>query len=177
MAYAAKPRGRVARPKDVVWTKNLYVAAGITSFAGLAAVAAASSVDGPAGWIAAARSHGPGFLTACALVGARVLLDAALCDIDDEGTDSAHGTHTFSTRWGVARAWWVTGAARAALMAAVVLARPCPWPARAVWACAMAMGTVALRLRRPARLRDLVDARFFVEAAGATAMLASWQMG
>jgi len=173
VAYALKPRRRQPRPKDIVWIKNLYVALGITSFAALAALAAAASRDDFRAWLDLAHEHVRALVAACSLVAARVLLDAALCDIDDEPADRAHRTHTFSTRWGPERAWSLTGLARIALIAITLAATPCPWRARLAWAIAMSVGTLALRLRRPERVRDPVDLRLFLEAAAVTAALAA----
>jgi hypothetical protein len=59
------------------------------------------------------------------------------------------------------------------LAGAVMIAWPCPLPARIAWGFAIALGTVALRVRPPRRVRDWVDARFFAEAVVATAVLAA----
>lgn len=167
VAYAGRPRRLRPRIKDRLPFKNAYVAAGITGFAGLAAIAGSGGAVMPASassWLALAG--------AAVVVFLRVLIDAALCDLDDETADRAHGTATLATTVGAARAWAWTGAARAAVPLVTLAAAWCPWRARLIWAALAVAGMAALRVRRPRRVRDFVDLRLPVEAAVATAILA-----
>ncbi len=169
--YAPTPRGSRPRPKDIVWIKNCYVALGITAFAAMAAIAAASPADAPGAWLDLARAHAPAIAAAAAIVAVRIALDAALCDIDDEPADRAHGTSTLPTTLGPGHTWRLTGIARI-FLAAVILA--CPWVpfhARVVWSILTLVGLIALRTRRPDRLRDIVDLRLAAEGALAAAAL------
>lgn len=173
-AYAARPRGRRPRPKDVIGIKNLYVAAGIVGFAALSVAAVGARVDSMSGWIEVASANAVALAAAGALLGVRVVLDAALCDIDDAPADKQFGTATLASTFGVRRAWLSTGWARLALIGAIPLAYPCPWRSRLVWLVVTALGTLALRLARPSQLRDWVDLRLPAEAALASALLWVW---
>lgn len=173
-AYAPRPRGTGARLKDRIWLKNAYVGAGITVFAAAAALVVAQSRQGrPLRELVEVR--GSALAVAVSLLFLRVVLDAALCDIDDEPTDRRFGTATFATLLGGPRLWAWSLFARAALTVAVVLAMPCPLPFRIGWGGAMALGTLALRARPPSRIRDWIDARFLAEAALATVIALTLQ--
>lgn len=165
--YAPRPRRFGARLKDVAGLKNVYVAGGITGFCGLVAIMAAAHGDSSAAR-AIVESRWPALACACALTAARVLLDAALCDLDDMESDRAHGTITLPTLVGNELAWTLTGAARIATLGATMACPWCPWPARVAWTLAGAAGMIALRARRPGRIRDFVDLRLVGVAAGAT---------
>jgi 4-hydroxybenzoate polyprenyltransferase len=168
--YAPGPRARRARIKDRVLLKNAYVGAGITGFAAVVCLAAASDGSlrgllerGLAGWRP--------LLCACVLVFARVTLEAALCDLDDEAADRKHGTTTLPTTLGGRRAWAVTGVVRTALLVAWIA---CPWiplDARVVWTVVSLVGFVLFRWWRRERVRDVVDARLPAEAVVAGVLL------
>lgn len=169
--YAARPRALRPRPKDIAWIKNAYVGLGITGFVTLALLADAPRLGMPVALSPLDNAFTRPLLIAAVLLFLRVVIDAALCDIDDEHADRLHGTQTLSTHVGTRRAWLYTGLARGSLIALTLVARPLPWPPRLAWSLAMLAGTLALRVRRPDRVRDHVDLRFAVEAACVTAAL------
>ena len=180
LLYAGRPRTHGARPrvKDRFVVKNLFVGAGIAGFAVLI-VWLAAAWRGGAGDGGLAASDAAGLLARLAsppipplllvlvfvYLTLRVYADAVLCDIDDEDSDRAHGTRTLPTRLGGDRAWDIAMWLRLALAASLLLWPVGPFAARAAWAGFSAAGTIALRWWRPAKIRDLVDARFGVEAA------------
>lgn len=172
--YAPHPRRAAPRLKDLLWLKNAYVACGMAGFAALAAVAVASPRDSIVAWweTIAARPAAVGVALSLLLV--RILLDAALCDIDDEPTDRLYGTSTFPTAIGPSRAWLMTGLARIGLAGAIFATPFSPLRARLAWGAVTLLGLALLRLRRPRRVRDPVDLRFPVEAALATLVLLLW---
>jgi 4-hydroxybenzoate polyprenyltransferase len=174
-AYAARPRGRRPRPKDIIGVKNAYVAGGIVGFAVLSVLAVAAPVDSLEGWLGAGRTHVVPIAVAGVLLGVRVALDAALCDIDDESADREYGTATLATTFGVRGAWLSTGWARLMLIVAMPLASPCPWRPRMVWAGVTVLGMLSLRLARPAHVRDWVDLRFPAEAVLAGMLVWAWE--
>jgi hypothetical protein len=49
-----------------------------------------------------------------------------------------------------------------------------PARARLLWAAVTALSSVGLRVWRPTRVRDVVDARFALEAFAVTLTLAAW---
>ena len=177
LLYAGRPRAPHGAPrvKDRFVVKNLFVGAGIAAFAvlvvGMASARGAGEV-GEAGdaatvsqLVASIRRAAQPLALAFAYLTLRVYADAVLCDIDDEDSDRAHGTRTLPTRYGGARAWDIAMWLRLALAASLLLWPVGPFAARAAWAGFSAAGTIALRWLRPAKIRDLVDARFGAEAA------------
>lgn len=186
LLYAGTPRHAHARPrvKDRFILKNLFVGVGIAGFAvpvaGLGAAQGAGSHGAAAGADLVARvlSHpalAPAPIPLSGLVFAyltlRVYADAVLCDIDDEDSDRAHDTRTLPTRLGAEPAWRAAMCLRLALAASLLFWPLGPFAARAAWAAISAAGTILLRWWRPTRVRDLVDARFGVEAVGVWAVL------
>lgn len=174
VAYAPRPRATRPRVKDVPWIKNVYVAAGISVFAALAGLAAREQRDSgadPSITTLLAGLSRPGAISTLVLLMARVIVDAALCDLDDETSDARFGTRTFATLLGPRRLWLIAGLARLGLIGMTLGAWACPWRARLVWAGVMAAGTLAVRVHRPRELRDVVDARFAAEAVAATLAL------
>ena len=176
VCYAPGPRRGRARLKDVHGLKNLYIAAGITGFAVIAAVAGASPIGTVAEMWRVAAAHAAPIACAAALLAVRVAVDAALCDLDDEESDRRFGTATLPVTLGGRRAWIYTGVARAFLALATLVAWPCPWRARVVWATVGVAGIAVLRLRRPERIRDPVDLRLAIEALAATVLLVCWNL-
>lgn len=176
VAYAPKPRATRPRPKDVPWLKNAYVAFGIAGFVGVAGLAAhARFVVGPsrvtAGVSITDLVHGliqPAAAFSLAILVFRVVVDAALCDLDDADTDAKFGTRTFATLLGSRRLWVYTGLARCVIIGLTFAAVPCPWHRRLVWGVATIIGTIAIRARRPSRVRDAIDVRFAAEAVMTT---------
>jgi 4-hydroxybenzoate polyprenyltransferase len=162
LAYALKPRAATPRLKDRLLVKNAYVAVGMTGFAALASIAAARTPQ---------RLNTAALAAACGVVLARVWLDAALCDIDDEATDRANRTGTLPTSIGSARTWTLTGVLRVAVITATLACVWCPLKARIAWSAAGTAGLLLLRFRRPSTLRDVVDLRFAAEATVATTVL------
>jgi 4-hydroxybenzoate polyprenyltransferase len=170
LIYAGRPHALGGRPrvKDRFVVKNLFVGAGIAGFVVLIVWLAAAGRAGAneAASFSDVFSRPPLLLAlAFAYLTLRVYADAVLCDIDDEDSDRAHGTRTLPTRVGGDRAWNIAMGLRLALAASLLLWPVGPFAARAAWAIASAAGTIALRWWRPAKIRDLVDARFGVEAA------------
>lgn len=170
LAYAAKPRQQLARPKDVLLFKNAYVAAGITGFALVVVLAA-----GGDSWLATAQSIGwSAGLFAASHVFARVFADAVLCDLDDESADRDHGTDTLPTAIGRTRAWNAAMLLRLGIAAALVLTPLGPLRTRPCWAAVTVASSISLRLLAPSHVRDWVDARFAVEAVVVGVLLAAW---
>ncbi|GJQ29622.1 MAG: UbiA family prenyltransferase [Gemmatimonadaceae bacterium] len=179
LLYAGRPRpptaGGWGRVKDRFVIKNLFVGVGIAGFAVLIVCLAAARREGAgvgggdAASISEVFTHAPRPPLLLALTFAyltlRIYADAVLCDIDDEDSDRAHGTRTLPTRFGGDRAWNIAMWLRLALAASLLLWPVGPFAARAAWAVFSAAVTIALRWWRPAKIRDLVDARFGVEAA------------
>jgi hypothetical protein len=173
-AYAARPRGARPRPKDILGLKNTYVAAGILGFSLLTAIAVAAPADTPDSWRSVVTTHAAALTAAAFLLALRVVLDAALCDLDDESADRRFGTATLATTLGHRRAWRYTGWLRFILIIAIPLALPCPWRPRLVWTAATILGMLSLRLAHPDRVRDWVDIRLPIEATLATTALWLW---
>lgn len=179
VAYAPMPRKDRPRLKDLPWLKNVYVAAGISVFAALAGLAAhGPRAAGASESIATllTKLGQPSVSATLVLLLARVLVDAALCDLDDEASDARFGTNTFATLLGSRRLWAISGIARLGLIGLTLAAWACPWRARLAWAGAMVAGTLAVRVRRPRELRDVVDVRFAAEAVIASLAL-RWLAG
>ncbi len=169
LAYAGLPRRGRARIKDVLLLKNAFVAAGITGFAQVLALA--GTPGGPREWWDRCAAHAAAIALAAGTLMARVFADAALCDLDDERSDRDHGTVTLPTTLGRSRAWML-GLILRLFCAGVLLAVPLgPGPARWTWAAVTAVTSVAVWAWHPRRVRDIVDARFGVEAAVVSAVL------
>lgn len=164
VAYAAKPRRIRPRLKDLLVLKNAYVAGGIAAFAGVVVWC----------WfhagVSALASAWPSFAFAGLTLIVRVFADAVLCDLDDEAADRRFGTQTFPTTLGYRSAWNGAMALRLCVALALVLTPIGDRRMRLAWAIATAASSLALRVFRPARVRDWVDARFAIE--GLAVMLA-----
>lgn len=170
VAYAPRPRNKIARIKDRLWLKNAYVAVALSLFVWvMAALSTERTRDGAASVFEANAPLG----TAAAVVALRVFFDAALCDIDDETTDRAFSTATFATAWGSLWVWNWAGVGRFLLAAALPFLTWLPWRPRLAWCAAMILGMIALRWRRPKHIRDTVDMRFLPEAFLVAAVLAT----
>jgi 4-hydroxybenzoate polyprenyltransferase len=167
--YAGRPRAGRARVKDVLLLKNAFVAGGIAGFAGVMVVIAACG-GGPGAWWVWAGAHAGAMVVACGTLAVRVFADAALCDLDDERSDRAHGTVTLPTVLGRRRAWLTAMTLRLISAAALWLSAGGQAAPRA-WAVVTVVSTIGLWLYQPARLRDLVDARFGAEAGVVLAVL------
>lgn len=174
IAYAPRARGERPRLKDRLWIKNAYAAGGITLFVGIVSIAAAAGpgLSDLVSWIA---SHALLCSIAAAVVALRVFLDAALCDIDDEAADRAFRTDTFAVALGPERVWNWTGLGRFGIALALPLMNPLPLRARTSWCLAIILGMLALRWRRPPRIRDTIDARFLPESLLVAALMVAWQ--
>lgn len=140
LLYAGAP-GRWFSLKSIPGLKNSLVA---VSFVLLASAAL--------GWPESLRRP-----SVAGLIALRVLIDAALCDLDDAEADRAQGTHTLATLIGP------TAAAGALMLAelpyALWMLRLAHSDAAAVWAIAVPASTALLLLLRPRRLGDWIDAR------------------
>lgn len=158
VAYAARPRRARPRLKDLLIFKNAYVAGGIAAF-GVVVVWCWFHAG-----VSALASAWPSLAFGGATLKARVFADAVLCDLDDEAADRRFGTQTFPTTLGHARAWNVAMALRVCVAIALVLTPIGDRGTRIAWAISTAASSLALRVFRPARVRDWVDARFAIEA-------------
>lgn len=171
-AYAGKPRTHAPRLKDVLLIKNAFVASGITAFVLIVVLSAASQGDTLAFLRDSARDHALPIVLAAIHVFLRVLADAVLCDLDDERADRRYRTSTLPVILGRERAWRVAMAIRIGLAAALVLSlRVLPATPALAWAAITILTTFVLRLLRPSRLRDWVDARFPLEALAVSVAL------
>lgn len=95
-----------------------------------------------------------------------VAADAAVCDLDDESGDRAHGTVTLVVRFGRRSTWTAALAAHALAAAAILAALPRAGdpPAR-LW-LALGVGSIGvLWAWNPRRSRDLIDLRLPVISA------------
>ncbi len=165
VVYAGRPRHRRPRVKDILLLKNSYVAAGITAFA--LTLTLAATLDLPSGLSTLSPTQLHAYALAAVTLFMRVVADAALCDIDDELSDRAHGTHTLPTTVGRGRAWLIAAAMRLAAALALWLipaGRIDAQPAAHAWAIITIATTAGLWIWRPRRLRERVDGRLFLEA-------------
>lgn len=164
-AYAGRPRTQAPRLKDVLLVKNGFVAGGITAFVAVVALAASSREPGASRlWNPVAAAPAP-IVLALFHVFLRVVADAVLCDLDDERADRRYRTSTLPVVLGRDRAWRIAMSIRLALAAGLLLALHIhPVHQAVAWSVVTVLTTVLLRLLRPARLRDWVDARFPLEA-------------
>ncbi len=164
LLYAGAPRGCFPRIKDLPWLKNLYTAGGLVCFVAAAAFAINQRFAAP-GW------HLQAALAGVALLFARVFLDAALCDVNDEEADRLFGTSTSATRLGGDRARrWAT-VANMLIPLTLLMVNPIPFAARAGWAAAWLGSGALLPVISKEKLADFVDVRFAVEAILATAAI------
>lgn len=163
--YASHPRRNWPRPKDLLWLKNGYVAVGLTVFIALAAVAAASPADTPVSWAILIFDHLAAIAGAAVFVTVRVLLDAALCDIDDQQTDLRFGTETAATALGSGRVRTVATIAGALLCVALLALPTVPLAMRVRWTLVSLAGVGSFAAMHPEHLKDFVDIRFPLEAA------------
>ncbi|MCC6428255.1 MAG: hypothetical protein IT435_15720 [Phycisphaerales bacterium] len=175
LVYAARPRTGRPRPKDIVLLKNAYVAAGITGFAVVVAIAAVHPGAGLRIVWEVAVAHAVPLSVSCAHLAMRVFADAVLCDLDDEDADRRHGTSTLPTHLGRTRAWNTALAVRLCIALGLVLIPVLPAPARLAWAAVTVVSSVSLRLAAPVRVRDWVDARLPMETACVAVILVLWR--
>jgi 4-hydroxybenzoate polyprenyltransferase len=171
LVYAGRPRAGRPRPKDILVLKNVYVAAGITGFAAIVALAAVRPDARMMAMRDLAADHAAPLVVACVFLAVRVLADAVLCDLDDEEADRRFGTGTLPIRLGRNRAWDAAMMVRLCAAGALVMIPVVPLPARLAWAAVTVVSSVTMRVAGPARVRDWVDARFSVEAAVVAAIL------
>lgn len=166
VAYAAKPRRITPRLKDVLVVKNAYVSGGIAGFGAVVAWC----------WfhmgIQSLADVWPVWAFATATLAARVFADAVLCDLDDEAADRQFGTTTFPTTLGRTNAWNAAMVLRLAIAAALIAVPLGPVRARVAWAAATVTSSVGLRVMKPRKVRDWVDARFALEATAVWACVA-----
>lgn len=156
--YAARPRTRRPRPKDVLAIKNAFTATGIT---GLAIVLTLCWIPS---WHEGMIGAGLVWAFAACTLWLRVLADAALCDLDDHDADTRFGTRTFPVVFGPARTRRGALCVRLFLAAALALIPIGPAPARLAWAAASAVSALGLVVVRPDSLRDPVDLSLGLEA-------------
>jgi 4-hydroxybenzoate polyprenyltransferase len=172
LLYAPGPRRSLPRPKDLLGVKNFLVAAGVVSLA-----IAATALFGPlseAGdqrfW-AVARQRVVPVSEATILLLLRVMIDAAICDVDDMQTDRRHGTQTLATLMGASGALTVLYVARIAAAGLIILLANTAMSVRIAWAGAGVLSAVVLYLRRGKPVRDPVDVAMGVEAIIVTLLL------
>jgi 4-hydroxybenzoate polyprenyltransferase len=149
--YAPAPRGRIARPKDVFLLKNLYTALGLAGFVAMTEASFSQAILKPAG------------LLVVGLLTCRILIDAALCDIDDIGPDQLSQTRTLALRLGVQRLRTLALVCEVILAAAILLAPFLRPAARIGWGASRLFGAIGLYLLRPTNMRDAIDLRFPAE--------------
>jgi hypothetical protein len=169
--YAPWPRKQVARVKDRLWLKNLYVAVGITGMGAIVALVstqASLNAGDPHSFVV---THPARFAIAALLVCGYVYVDAALCDIDDESADRHFRTDTFSTRWGGSHVYRAGMTARLIASAVVPMLTVLDLRARLAWSIATLAATLVLIATRSPSLRDRVDSVFPYEAAAVTVAL------
>jgi 4-hydroxybenzoate polyprenyltransferase len=153
-----RPPGGV-RVKDRPVRKNLSVALALACFALMIALAPTIHVS-PSSLQSLAPAAGC-FFAWIVLV---VFADAALCDLDDAASDAAFGTRTFANTLPARRLWFL------ALVLQIIAAPFAFWAAAmsgsnlpgavACWAVAPPLTTLLIRVFKPARVRDIIDARF-----------------
>lgn len=171
-AYAPGPRRNLPRPKDLLGLKNVFVAAGVVSLA-----VVATALLGPIGhadtsrfWQVLQERVTPVF-EASILLMLRVMIDAAICDVDDVHTDRKHRTQTLATMIGASRALVVLCVSRIAIAGLILPLATVPLPVRIVWATAGVLSVVVLWSRRGKPLRDSVDIALGIEAVGVMCVL------
>lgn len=169
--YGGRPRGSIARPKDLIWLKNLAVAAAIAALAIAATLAFRG--EGVTPFEALDALAAPQLALAALAISARVAGDAIWCDLDDADADRHHRTESVPSRLGARAAWTMGLLACLAGAALAVAARP---DAFGLTAAGMAtIGSIALSLRRPSRVRDLAEARLAIEAS--VLVVLAWPFG
>lgn len=165
LAYAGRPRGDRARPKDILLLKNAYVAAGVTGFAAIIAIGAAHPDSTLASMHDVVETHNVPLLVASVLLAVRVLADAILCDLDDESADRRFNTRTLPVRLGRTNAWNAAMAMRLSTAGVLAIVPVLPIVPRIAWAVVTVVSSLTLRLAAPSRTRDWVDSRIAIEAA------------
>lgn len=173
--YAPGPRRSIPRPKDLLGLKNVWVGLGVVML-----TVVATALLGPIGH-ASAETFWSTVHTrllpvseAAVLLLIRVILDAAICDVDDAETDRAHGTRTLANTIGRRRTMLVAVGARVALCGLILVLARAPLPVRAAWAGVGIVSSLMLLRLRDRDLRDTVDASFAAEAIVATIIVAGW---
>ena len=159
------------RLKDRPIRKNLSVGLALACFALLIALGPTLRLDP-----SIVLHRAPEELCVFAWIVVVVFADAALCDLDDAESDARFGTRTLANTLPARRLWLL------ALVAQIIGAPLAFWGAAlsgastpfviAWWAIAPPISLVLLRAIRPARVRDLIDARFAL--IGAVALLVEW---
>ncbi|MEM7227313.1 MAG: UbiA family prenyltransferase [Planctomycetota bacterium] len=89
-----------------------------------------------------------------------VMSDAMLCDLDDREADAAHGTATVPVRCGSTFTWGLVALLQTIAMTVLIcagLVEIVPIPAATMFGVGLLIGTIALKLWSPMRVRDLVD--------------------
>jgi 4-hydroxybenzoate polyprenyltransferase len=159
------------RLKDRPIRKNLSVALALAYFAMLIALGPTLRLSP-----SIVLDRAPAELCVFAWIVLVVFADAALCDLDDAESDKRFGTRTLANTLAARRLWLL------ALVAQILSAPFAFWGAAlsgasaplvvAWWAIAPPLSLVILRAIRPARVRDLIDARFAL--IGLVALLLEW---
>jgi 4-hydroxybenzoate polyprenyltransferase len=175
IVYAPGPRRSIPRPKDLLGLKNVWVGMGVVMLT-IVATALLGPIGraGPGEFWATVQARLLPVSEAAVLLLIRVILDAAICDIDDAETDRAHGTRTLANTIGRRRTLLVAVAVRVALCGAIILISPAMWSTRIAWAGAGTIAALGLLMLRDRDLRDTVDASFALEAIVATGVIAGW---
>lgn len=147
------------RLKDRPIRKNLSVAISLACFALFIALGPTLRLD-PSIVI----DRAPEELSAFAWIALIVFADAALCDLDDAESDARFGTRTLANTLPARRLWLLAlvaqiAAAPFAFWGAALSGATLPFVV-AWWAITPPVSLVFLRAIKPARVRDLIDARF-----------------
>jgi len=165
--YAGRPRRERPRPKDRLLVKHAAVGAAIAGLAAALGLAAAERAATP--WavlaaIAAIENTAVVSIAIALALALRVAADAIWCDLDDAASDRRFGTVSLPARLGPSAAW-AMGLVLIALGGGLA-ALAAPDGRGAAWAIAAIAGGAWLAVRRPPRVRDLVELRLVVEATG-----------
>ncbi len=176
VVYAPGPRKSLPRPKDLLGLKNLWVALGVVALTivATALVGPLSKVEGEAFWTTARLRIIP-ILDAATLLLIRVIIDAAICDIDDSESDRTHGTRTLANTIGRRNTLWIAIAAKVLLAGLIVAVARSPASVRVAWAVVTVAFALLLIPMGKRSLRDWTDVSFVIEAMLVTVLMAIYQ--
>lgn len=172
--YAPRARSNRPRLKDIFLFKNFYTAAGLVAFAAIISLITFLPGYRPIGWWRLLES--PATLCAAAILMLRVLIDAILCDIDDETGDRSSKTRTAVTQLGKSRVVYLATIAQLLLACLLPMLRPLALIARALWGLSLIVSTLLSLRVHPESQKNFIDLRFPIEAALITIILMLYWM-
>jgi 4-hydroxybenzoate polyprenyltransferase len=167
--YAPHPRVDRARLKDLLLIKNLYTAAGLVVLAAVFSFITWLPDYQPVEWFHLLES--PATLWAGLVLFVRVLLDAVLCDVDDEVADRTFTTHTLVCKIGKRRAMHLATIILL-LLASAIPFLPLATTPRALWCASFLLTTLITIRTKPKSQKNFVDLRLPIEAAAISLILA-----